>query len=226
MSGWFYRGAPLVDSVGALRELRLPQDQVTAYVESYVQQYGDAALIFATHDGYPQIVSSLLYNRELGYKDLLDASDDNGNTALIYAAAKGYRQCTAQLLRTGADPDVANQGGGGRTPLMEAAGIGSKDIVAALRLSNATMDMVDDSGNTALHYAAYHGHLLVVQELLKGNPRRDIQNYYGHTAASYALKNKFKGIADILNRPPSKRDLLKAQQEALGTSWRTSPWRL
>jgi hypothetical protein len=31
-----------------------------------VQHYGDAALIFATHDGYPQIVNGLLYNQELG----------------------------------------------------------------------------------------------------------------------------------------------------------------
>lgn len=210
VSGYFSRGAPVVSQYGAMQELRLPQDQVSTYMEHYVQQYGDAALIFAAHDGYPQIAASLLYNADLGYRDLVDATDDNGNTALIYAAAKGYRQCTATLLRSGADPDIANQGGGGRTPLMEAAGIGSKDLVAAIRLSNATVDMVDDSGNTALHYAAYHGHLTVVQELLKGNPRRDIKNYYGHTAASYALSNKFKGIADLLNRPPSKRE--KAQQ--------------
>ena len=31
-----------------------------------MQHYGDAALIFATHDGYPQIVNGLLYNQELG----------------------------------------------------------------------------------------------------------------------------------------------------------------
>jgi len=100
-------------------------------VDSYVQQYGDAALIFASHDGYPQIVSSLLYNRELGYHELLDAADENGNTALIYAAAKGYRQTTSALLRAGADPDLANQGGGGRTALMEAAGSGTSSPPSA-----------------------------------------------------------------------------------------------
>lgn len=31
-----------------------------------MQHYGDAALIFATHDGYPQIVNALLYNKDLG----------------------------------------------------------------------------------------------------------------------------------------------------------------
>ena len=31
----------------------------------------------------------------------------------------------------------------------------------AIRLSNSTIDLIDDYGNTALHYAAYHGHLPV-----------------------------------------------------------------
>lgn len=214
---WVYvllnRGAPLVEQSGALQELRLPPDQVSTYLDSYMQQYGDASLIFATHDGYPQIVSSLLYNRELGYEDLVDASDDNGNTALIYAAAKGYRRCTTALLAHHANPDLANQGGGGRTPLMEAAGGGHKDIVASLVLYNATIDFADAFGNTALHYAAYHGHLSVVNELLKDRPRINIKNSYGHTAASYAAMNRYKAIADVLNRPakvgkerPSRKD--------------------
>ena len=62
-------------------------------------------------------------------RDLVDARDDSGNTALIYAAAKahpqtrqkrnssavfaqGFRQCTAALLRAGADPELPNQGNG------------------------------------------------------------------------------------------------------------------
>lgn len=211
--GWFYKGAPLVEQVGALQELRLPNDQVPTYLDSYVQQYGDAALIFASHDGYPQIVNGLLYNKELGYRDLVDATDENGNTALIYASAKGYRQTTAALLRSGADPDIANQGGGGRTPLMEAAGGGHKDIVAAIRLSNATIDMIDDFQNTALHYAAYHGHLQVVHELLKGNPPRDVKNSYGHTPASYALSNKHKAISDLLSRVPTRREVERLEKE-------------
>jgi len=210
---WMNRGAPVVQQMGGAQEMRLPTDQVPGYLDQYVQHYGDAALIFATHDGYPQIVNALLYNQDLGYADLIDATDENGNTALIYASAKGFRQSTAALLRSGADPDVANQGHGGRTPLVEAAGAGHKDLVAALRLTNATVDAVDDYGNTALHYAAYHGHLSCVHELLKANPRKDIQNSYGHTAASYAASNKFKAIADVLSRAPSKRELAQRAAE-------------
>jgi len=196
----FNRGAPIVEQVGALQEMRLPNEQVQPYLDSYSQQYADAALIFASHDGYPQIVNGLLYDKTLGYRDLIDATDDNGNTALIYSSAKGFKQTTAALLRYGADPDIKNQGSGGRTPLMEAAGAGHKDVVAAIRLSNATIDLQDDFGNTALHYAAYHGHLSTVLEMLKGNPRRDLTNSYGHTAQSYAVSNKHKNIAEVIAR--------------------------
>merc|ERR1719375_92358 len=209
--GWFYRGAPLVDSYGALQELRLPADQVSTYVDTYVQQYGDAALIFAAHDGYPQLVNSMVFNRDLGYRDLIDASDDSGNSALLYAASKGYRQTTAALLRSGANPDKANtaQGSGGRTALMEAAGAGHKEIAAAIRLSNATIDLQDDYGNTALIYAAYHGHLSIVIDLVKAGANIRITNHYGHTAASYAETNQQKGVVDYLKRAakqPKRKD--------------------
>lgn len=210
--GWAYRGVPLVEQMGALQELRLPADQVPTYADTYVHQYGDAALIFACHDGYPQLVQSLLSARELGYKDLLDAADENGNTALIYASAKGYRTVVSTLLRHGADPDIANQGSGGRSPLMESAGAGHKDVVASLRQANASLDLTDHFSNTALHYAAYHGHLPVVRELLLGSPRRDIQNSYGHTAASYAASNGHKAIVDLLNRAPTKMEQERADK--------------
>lgn len=212
-SGWFNHGAPLVNQGQPQEELALPQAQVAQYVDHYIQQYGDAALIFATHDGYPQLVKGLLFQEDLGFRELVDARDDSGNTALIYAASKGFRQCTAALLRAQADPELANDQSL-RTPLMEAAGGGFKEIVQALRLvPNATMDTQDKHGNTALHYAAYHGHLPVVIELLKANPSKDIQNIYGHTAASYALSNKHKGVADMLNRPETRSQRLAKHKE-------------
>ncbi|CAE8591906.1 unnamed protein product, partial [Polarella glacialis] len=214
VSGWLYRGAPLVNHGQLMEEGQVSSAQVPQYIDNYVQQYGDAALIFASHDGYPQIVKGMLAQEDLGYMDLIDARDDSGNTALIYAAAKGFKQCTAALLRVGADPELPNQGGGGRTPLMEAAGGGFKEIVQAFRLTpKVNIDAMDDHGNTALHYAAYHGHLSVVMELLKGNPNKDIQNIYGHTPASYAASNKFKGVADAINRPESRTQRLAKQKE-------------
>eukprot|EP00929_Paragymnodinium_shiwhaense_P108466 TRINITY_DN74780_c0_g1_i1.p1 TRINITY_DN74780_c0_g1~~TRINITY_DN74780_c0_g1_i1.p1 ORF type:complete len:578 (-),score=182.83 TRINITY_DN74780_c0_g1_i1:203-1936(-) len=210
--GWFYRGAPLLSphSEQLVEEMQLPQAQVAQYTDNFVNQYGDAALIFASHDGYPQIVRGLLADTQLGYQDLIDAQDETGNTALIYTAAKGFRQSMAMLLRAGADPDIPNPKTG-RTALMEAAGAGFKDIIGALRLMpNLTMDAQDTSGNTALHYAAYHGNLGVVMELLKGNANKDLTNIYGHTPLSYAQTNKHKSVVDALNR-----GLTKSQKSAM-----------
>lgn len=212
--GFLRRGAPMLTPTTPADELTLPNGQVPHYADTYVNQYGDAALIFATHDGYPQIVKTLLMQEDLGYQELIDARDDSGNTALIYAAAKGFRQCTAALIRSGADPDVPNEGNGGRTALMEAAGAGFRDIVNAIRLTpNITIDQQDEFGNTALHYAAYHGNLAVVMELMKSEPDKEVQNIYGHTPASYALTNKHKAVADALNRQGPTRSQRMAQEQ-------------
>jgi len=212
--GFAYRGVPVVPQMGLLQEPRLPQGQVLTHANSYVQQFGDSALIMAANDGYSQIVTQLLASRDAGYRDLLNAADESGNTALLYAAAKGFMQTSAILLTSGADPDAFNQGGGGRTALMEAAGGGHQQIVAALIAKKAQLDLMDDYGNTALHYAAYNGHLNCVRELLKGNPTRDAKNTHGETAASYAQKNRFKGIADLLNRPPSAREMAARKKDS------------
>eukprot|EP00928_Gymnodinium_smaydae_P012540 TRINITY_DN14545_c0_g3_i1.p1 TRINITY_DN14545_c0_g3~~TRINITY_DN14545_c0_g3_i1.p1 ORF type:complete len:649 (+),score=170.56 TRINITY_DN14545_c0_g3_i1:113-2059(+) len=212
--GWVYRGAPLVTPISLIDELQLPTQQVAQYLDAYVTQYGDAALIYASHDGYPQIVKGLLYSQELGYRDLVDARDDTGNTALIYAASRGFKQCTAALLRNGADPDIGNTGGGGRTALMEASGQGFRDIVTAIRTTpNVTIDLQDDNGNTALHYAAYYGNLAVVLDLLKSSPSKDIKNSYGLSALDYATSRSFKAVADALSRGVTRSQRLAREAE-------------
>eukprot|EP00931_Biecheleriopsis_adriatica_P034999 TRINITY_DN20177_c0_g1_i1.p1 TRINITY_DN20177_c0_g1~~TRINITY_DN20177_c0_g1_i1.p1 ORF type:complete len:694 (-),score=207.22 TRINITY_DN20177_c0_g1_i1:67-1986(-) len=212
LMGFANSGAPVVQQMAALQEQRLPAGQVSQYANSYVEQYGDAALMYAAHDGYPQIVQTLLSSRELGYRDVVDAADEHGNTALIYAAASGLQQTTSILLKSGADPDTPNHKEG-RTPLMEACGAGHQAIATALLAAKANINALDSYGNTALHFAAYNGHYAIVRDLLKLNPRRDIKNTHGETAASYALKSGNKGIADLLNRPPKQAAGLDGKDE-------------
>jgi len=196
------RGAPVVDVYPAASELRIPAGQVSRYVDSYVQNYGDAALIFASHDGYAQLVSGLLTSKDLGYSELVDAADESGHTALLYAAGRGFPQVAAALLRSGADPDAPRQGknGGGLTPLMQAAGSGHREVVGYLLQANATADARDDSGNTALMYAAYAGQLGTLQELLQRGAMRDLKNSRGETALSFAVTNRHQAVADALQR--------------------------
>eukprot|EP00971_Amphidinium_carterae_P289773 5754097-Amphidinium_carterae.1 len=48
--------------------------KVSTYLQSYVEQYGEAALIFASHDGYPQIVAGLLFTKECRSHELIHPS--------------------------------------------------------------------------------------------------------------------------------------------------------
>jgi len=200
----FGSGAPAPVIYPAASELKLPTSQVPRLAESYMQSYGEAALIFAAHDGYPQLVSALLLDKDAGFMELLDAADENGATALFYASANGFVQVAAVLLRAGAEPDARRQGkeGHGLTPLMEAAGTGHREIATLLLEANATIDLRDDDGNTALMYAAYGGYLGSVQELLHRGAMRDLVNHRGDTALSLAA-SKGKGnqpIVDALQR--------------------------
>lgn len=223
---WFGHSGPVADVYPAATELRIPNSQVHTYLESYVQSYGDAALIFAAHDGHPQLVAGLLMSKELGFTDLVDAADQTGNTALLYAAARGFPQVTATLIAAGADPDAVKQGKDGRgiSPLMEAAGNGHRDIVSLLLKANATVDIHDEDGNTALMYAANAGHLGVIQDLLKAGAMRDIANHRGDTALSLATSRGHQGVADALQRgarpvvePASRRNLLGSGEHHLGS---------
>jgi len=199
---WWERGMPAPDLYPAASELKIPSSQVARYVDSYVQSYGDAALIFAAHDGYAQLVNGLLLSRDLGYADLIDAADESGHTALLYAAGRGFQQVAAALLQAGADPDAPRQGKAGRglTPLMEAAGTGHRELVTLLLRANATVDVHDEDGNTALMYAAYGGHLAALQELLQRGAMRDLANNQGSTALAMASARGHQAITDALQR--------------------------
>ncbi|CAK0802845.1 unnamed protein product [Prorocentrum cordatum] len=199
---WWSSGLPAPEVFPAATELHLATNKVARYMESYAQNYGDAALIFAAHDGYAQVVTGLLASKELGYSELVDAADESGHTALLYAAGRGFTQVSAALLRGGAEPDAPKQGkeGHGLTALMQAAGSGYREIVTLLLAANATVDLQDEFGNSALMYAAHGGQLGCIQELLKQGAMRDLTNRRGDTALSLATAKGPQAVVDALQR--------------------------
>ena len=64
---------------------------------------------------------------------------------------------------------------------------------------------MNDSGNTALHYAALIGHSNVVQLLLEAKADANIQNHLNHIPLEDALQANRSDIAEIL-APHSKLD--------------------
>jgi ankyrin repeat protein len=79
----------------------------------------------------------------------LQAKD--GDTALMEAAANGYKDLVSALLSAGADPNLQTTSGlSGRTALMMASGNGHTHIVSTLLEHGADPNLKQKNGNTAL----------------------------------------------------------------------------
>ncbi len=132
------------------------------------------------------------------YRTKLDRGDDTmlgtGTTPMLRAAKAGDAEVIQALLAKGADPKLATKFG--ITPLMAAAGLGTKEedttgrklteaeAVASIQLClNAGVDVnaVDNQGDAALHGAAQKGYDQVVQFLVDHGAKLDIKDKKGHT---------------------------------------------
>jgi hypothetical protein len=86
---------------------------------------GFTALGLAAREGRVEVIEQLV---KAGADPNLRDANENEWTPLLNAVHKHQRQAVTTLLRLGADPDR----GGGRTPLIMAAGYGDTDMVRLL----------------------------------------------------------------------------------------------
>ncbi|NID16201.1 ankyrin repeat domain-containing protein [Luteibacter yeojuensis] len=87
----------------------------------------------------------------LRYKAPVNATDADGRTALLAAAAEGHEQIARILLQAHANPNLADRHG--TTPLMEAARAGAHGIVQMLADADADASPRDGHGRDALTLA-------------------------------------------------------------------------
>jgi len=116
----------------------------------------------------------------------VDALDDEGITALRWAAVEGQAPIVRLLVDAGADVDAAD--GQGVTGLMMAARWGYQEIVAAVLDAGAEVDLMSSigPGRTALMYAAIAGRDEIVAVLLSAAADPTITDGHGRTAAALA----------------------------------------
>ena len=95
----------------------------------------------------------------------LAETDNDGNTALLFAAWGGHRSLMEYLLRYGASLDEKNHNG--HSVFLSAANGGRIEIVEWLLEQGFDIDETNNNGDTALLLAAYGGHLQLVQRLLQ-----------------------------------------------------------
>ena len=95
----------------------------------------------------------------------INATDDAGATALIYAARAGYVGVIKQLLAHGAS--ATKEGYGGLAPLHHALIHLREPACHALLEAGADPNQADSGGHTSLHFAAQVGALNVLITLLE-----------------------------------------------------------
>ena len=100
-------------------------------------------------------------------KNLVDAVDSYGDTALVDASRRGYEDVVACLLTAGAD--VHKAGGTGSSPLWVAAHNGREGVVKQLLSAGADVNKVNSCDRTPLHWAACSGYEKMTKHLLAAN---------------------------------------------------------
>jgi ankyrin repeat protein len=180
---------------------------------------GTSALLWAAHQGSPELVSVLL-----GAGADPNAANNFGVTPLLEASRYGDAATVKALLDGGAD--VAGAAREGETPLMAAARAGSVEAVKLLVERGADVNAAESlQEQTALMWAAAEGHVEVVGALLdaKADPNRKARaselttrstraDYPsgGFTALHWAVRNGDEAVVRRLVQGGADLDLTNA----------------
>jgi len=119
---------------------------------------------------------------------LVDARDDDGNTALIIAISRSDENWTGFLLNKGADPNL--KGKGGDTPLIAAARVDFLEAAQWLLGMGAKVDEDNRMGETPLIVAVQRRDAPLVKLLLDhgANPDKS-DSAAGYSARDYAARD-------------------------------------
>ncbi len=127
----------------------------------------------------------------------VNTRDNDGRTALMYASYNGHVEIIKELIGNGASINL--QDSLGRTALMMASSGPYPAAVKMLLDHQADPNITDkDEHFTALMYAAAEGQLEVVRILLASRADPYLKDIDGDDAATFAEKNGFKEISELL----------------------------
>ena len=128
----------------------------------------------------------------------VNAIDNNGRTALIWAAFSGCTEMAKLLISAGADVNIKDNNG--ETALIWAASSGCKKMVRLLIDAGADVNIKNNyNGSTVLMMAARDGYTETLQLLINAaGADVNIKNDKGKTALMYAAKKGYTEIAKLL----------------------------
>lgn len=158
----------------------------------------NTGLILAAMNGLCEIVSCFLSAGAAGQVNL---SNDDGFTALQYAAKLGDKEIVRCLLTNRADVDARNKFH--QTPVMLAARNGHSEVTEMLLVAGASVERRDRGGRNALMMAARNGRVATVEVLLKTKAKVNMVDRRGKTAltlmAEHACPRSIRGMELLLD---------------------------
>ena len=116
----------------------------------------------------------------------LEATDDEGNTAVMWAVMKNRPDYLMRLMKNQASPNIGNNEG--IFPLHKAVDIGNEQLVEILCQWGADVNLVDGAGQSAAHSAVSCGSISMLITLLKYGINVNITDHKGKTALFLAVR--------------------------------------
>ena len=126
----------------------------------------------------------------------LDAIDQNGRTALHWAALKNEPEIAILILQHGGDADATTSKA--ETPLHFAARHNAPEIADELLSYGAALEAQDESANTPLHLAATTGATEVARALIDRGANLSAQDWNGSSPLHCAVEADQVEVAQLL----------------------------
>ena len=173
--------------------------------------------------GNDNILRQFLQNARKGDKELflevldkimalgekyVNFQDEQGQSALHYAADEGNLKIVEILIKSNADLNLRSNIK--RTPLHISCSHGYFDITKLLIENGALINIQDNERNTPIHLCVMGGHIELLKYLLDKFPQADGKNIYGKTPIDIANSEEVKNILrEYLNKNESKYHKIK-----------------
>lgn len=177
------------------------QQGETKLVEALIEAGADVNAV-NDNGGTPLMYAAMVEDPEatellIGAGANVDATAKLGWTALLVAAVKGHGKPARALIEAGAD--LNRQDAYGWTCLMRAVRGGHADIVAMLLgAEGIRIDVVQETGSSALHIAAAGGHAQIARMLARHGADIDLRDMSGRTPSAVARGAGFNDLAAAL----------------------------
>jgi len=181
-----------------------------------IDEDGNTALHLATYGGHKEVcellIDKMIANPQgfLGVMQncwheitvTINATNEDGNTALHLATYGGYKEVCELLIPKMSLKAINAINWDGYTALYRAASKGHKSICELLinKMSPEAINAIDKYGSTALHLAASGGHKEVCELLISNMDSKVINaiDKYGNTALHLAAEGEDKEVCEML----------------------------